>query len=260
MAFAIGAEGLEVEVEFDLSELPQLIRDVLARVGDRAVRADDDLVGLVLVAALVRLHRHDPAACVAPLDLEAYRARSLHPLEGVRPEEVQYLGLARQEVVSYPQARHRVEVAVDDARGDVVGERRRRVAALFERVQGLDAQLQAFFILFRVGVAVSVEEADARVQVPAVVVERVSFVERGVERAHVFERHPFEVDEADDHVGHLDAGVVYVVVDFRKLARRAEDADEGVADDGVAQVADVRGLVRVDARVLDHALRALPRR
>src|SRR3712207_8811316 len=37
----------------NLSELPELVGDVLARVGDGAVGADDDLVGLVLVRALV---------------------------------------------------------------------------------------------------------------------------------------------------------------------------------------------------------------
>src|SRR5437588_9148235 len=68
------------------------------------------------------------------------------------------------------------------------------------------------------------------------------------------------MDEADDNVCDLNAGVVNVVVNFRKLAARAEYSDERVADDGVAKVSDVRGLVRVDACMLDHALRALVRR
>ena len=99
MAVVVRAKGLEVEVQVNLSELPELIRDVLARVGDGAVRAHDDFVGLVLFAALVGLHRHDPAALVAPLALKVNRARLLHALEGVRPKEVEHLGLARQEVV-----------------------------------------------------------------------------------------------------------------------------------------------------------------
>jgi hypothetical protein len=82
----------------------------------------------------------------------------------------------------------------------------------------------------------------------------VVFLQRGVERAHVFERHAFEVFESDDHVRHLHARVVDVVVHLDALAVGPEDADEGVADDGVAQVPDVRRLIRVDARVLDHPL------
>ena len=65
------------------------------------------------------------------------------------------------------------------------------------------------------------------------------------------------MDEADDDVGDLDAGVVDVVLDADLVAALvgvgAEEALEGVAEDGVAEVADVRGLVRVDAGVLDEA-------
>src|SRR5205085_10790604 len=107
VSVVFGAKRLEEKIEINLSELPELICDVLARVCDRAVRADDDLVGLVLLAALVRLHRHDPAAAVAPLLLEAYRARRLHSLEGVRPEEVQDFRLARQKVVRDSETAHR---------------------------------------------------------------------------------------------------------------------------------------------------------
>ena len=60
--------------------------------------------------------------------------------------------------------------------------------------------------------------------------------------------------EADDDVGHLDAGVVEVVLDLDALAEPAEDVDEDVAEDGVPEVPDVGGLVRVDVRVLDDDL------
>src|SRR2546423_6219866 len=208
----------------------------------------------------MRLHRHDLAAAIASLLLEASRARRLHALEGVRPEEVKDFGLARQKVVCDAETAHRVQMTVDDSRRDIVGKLCGRVRALFERVQRLDSQLQTLRVFLRVGIAAAVEQTDARVQVPAVVVERVLVRERCVEAAHVFERHAFEMDEADDNVCDLDAWVVNVVVNFRKLAARAEYSDERVADDGVAKVSDVRGLVRIDARVLDHALRADARR
>jgi hypothetical protein len=60
--------------------------------------------------------------------------------------------------------------------------------------------------------------------------------------------------EADDDVGHLDAGVVEVVLDLDPLPEAAEEVDEDVAEDGVPEVPDVGGLVRVDVRVLDDDL------
>src|SRR5262249_37283173 len=50
------------------------------------------------------------------------------------------------------------------------------------------------------------------------------------------------------------AGVVDVILDLDWIAASAKHADEGVAQDGVAEVADVGGLVRVDVGVLDNDL------
>ncbi len=60
--------------------------------------------------------------------------------------------------------------------------------------------------------------------------------------------------EADHDVGDLDAGVVDVVLDLDLGAGGAQAADQGVAQHGVAQVADVGGLVGVDVGVLDDDL------
>ena len=101
----------------------------------------------------------------------------------------------------------------------------------------------------RVLVAV-VPLGDARVEVPAVVVEaRVAG-----ERLDLGARLVLQFAEAHDDVGHLDAGVVDVVLHFDGRAAVAEHAHEGVAERGVPQVADVRRLVRVDGRVLDDGL------
>ena len=56
------------------------------------------------------------------------------------------------------------------------------------------------------------------------------------------------------HVGHLHARVVDIVLHFHALAARAQHADEGIAQHGIAQVADVRRFVRVDVGVLDDDL------
>ena len=63
-----------------------------------------------------------------------------------------------------------------------------------------------------------------------------------------------EMQKADDDVGDLDAGVVDVVLHVDFVAGGAEQAHKGVAENGVAQVADVRGLVGIDAGVLDERM------
>ena len=64
------------------------------------------------------------------------------------------------------------------------------------------------------------------------------------------------MDEAHDNVCNLDAGVVDVVLDADLVASLVtvgtEEALEGIAEDGVAEVADVGGFVGVDAGVLDE--------
>ena len=73
-------------------------------------------------------------------------------------------------------------------------------------------------------------------------------------RAHAGEVLALELAEADGDVGDLDAGVVDVVLDLDLAAEIAEQPAERVAERGVAEVADVRGLVRVDGGVLDDGL------
>ena len=90
---------------------------------------------------------------------------------------------------------------------------------------------------------------DARIEVPAVVVE----ARRGSDqRGDVLLRFLLQLDEADNDVGNLHAGVVDVVLDIDGVTGGAQQAHEGIAEDGVAQMADVRGLVGIDAGVLDQ--------
>ena len=72
--------------------------------------------------------------------------------------------------------------------------------------------------------------------------------------ADLVERLSLEHAESDDDVGHLHAGVVDVVLHLDRDAAEAQHADERVAQRGIAQMADVRRLVRVDRRVLDDGL------
>jgi hypothetical protein len=65
------------------------------------------------------------------------------------------------------------------------------------------------------------------------------------------------VKKAYDYVCDLHSGVVDVVLYAYFVAAfvviGAEESLEGVAEDGVAEVADVRGFVRIDASVFDEA-------
>ena len=71
-------------------------------------------------------------------------------------------------------------------------------------------------------------------------------------RANFGERFLFKMQKADDDVGDLDAGVVDVVLHVDFVAGGAEQADECVAENGIAQMADVRGLVGIDDGVFDE--------
>jgi len=64
----------------------------------------------------------------------------------------------------------------------------------------------------------------------------------------------FERFEADHDVRDLHAGIVDVVLHFDRNAAEAQDPYQGVAQCRVAQMADVRRLVRIDRRVLDDRL------
>ena len=66
----------------------------------------------------------------------------------------------------------------------------------------------------------------------------------------------FELAKADRDVGDLDAGVVDVVLDLDLAAEEPQQPAERVAERRVAQVADVRRLVRIDRRVFDDRLAA----
>ncbi len=153
------------------------------------------------------------------------------------------VALPGQEVVVDVHAPHRLEVAANDAVGDEGGEGGIIVAAAFDAVQRGGPDLQTLGILL-------VPLGDARVQIPAVVVEAGPRGD-GPDRIEVL---ALELAKSHDHVGDLDAGVVDVVLDLDRDSLEAEQAAQRVAEGRVPQVADVRGLVRVDRRVLDDGL------
>ena len=190
------------------------------------------------------LDPHHPAAFQLALGLQEDGAGALEELEGVGPEvQAQDVAFPREQVVADVQPRHRFEMPADDAVGDQLGDGRRLVAAVLDVVQRRGADAQAVLVGL-------VPLGHPCVEVPAVVVEA-----RGIrDRANAGEVLAFELAEADGNVGDLDARVVDVVLNLDDASQVAEQPAEGVPERGVAQVTDVRGLVRVDGGVLDDGL------
>jgi len=60
--------------------------------------------------------------------------------------------------------------------------------------------------------------------------------------------------EAGNYVGYLDAGIVDVILDLHGPAGGAQHADEGVTQNRIAEVTDMRGFVGIDIGVLDDDL------
>ena len=110
------------------AELPELVGDVLADVGDGAVGADDHLVGLFEPGELRALdERHHPAAGVLAARSRAAPRRSRLSRSKARVEEVeaQDVALAGEQVVADAEPAHGGEMAADDAAGDQPAESRR---------------------------------------------------------------------------------------------------------------------------------------
>ena len=120
---------------------------------------------------------------------------------------------------------------------------------LLDRLERRPAQLQSSLIRFAVF-------RDARVQVPAQIIELRTLGQT----ANILSRFLFEMKEGENHVGDLDAGIVDIVLHLNAAAGKVFEANERVAEHRVAQVADMRGLVGIDAGVLDDDLGGIGRR
>ena len=60
------------------------------------------------------------------------------------------------------------------------------------------------------------------------------------------------MQKSHHHVGNLHAGIVDVVLNVHFPARKAQQADECIAENGIPQVPDMRRLVGINARMLDQ--------
>ena len=136
------------------------------------------------------------------------------------------------------------KMGADDPVDDERAERGSVGAAVLEIVERSGPDVEAALVAV-------VPLGHARVQVPAEVVEP-----GGVrDLPDLVDRLVFELPEADDHVGHLDTGVVDVVLRLDGGAAEAQHPHQRVAKSGIPQMTDMGGLVRVDGGVLDDGLR-----
>ena len=160
------------------AELPEVVGDVFADVGDGAVGADDDFgvfIGEVGVGSLFgdgcfsSCSAHDPAVFILAGGLFIEDAFFDHERAGCVPEvEGEDFAFAGEEVVLDAEALHGFEMATEDGSGDEVGYFGGFVIAGLEGVEGVEANLLAGGDLVRVG---GVPLRDAGVEVPAVEVD-----------------------------------------------------------------------------------------
>jgi len=213
--------------------LPQVVADVLGDVHGVAVAADQHDQGLLQPWQEGR-DVHDQGAGELALARARHGGQPLEHLEAPLQEAGgDDVGLPHQQVVLGAEPVVGLELGAHDAL-DVVPQ----LTAL-EAVHHLgDAALDRL-ARDRLGLA----EPDVQAAQPVVVLL-------------VLGRGLAEVANREEALRRLPTGVVDVVLDLDPVAGGALDAGDGIAQDDVAQVADVGLLVGVDAGVLDDHLAA----
>src|SRR5580704_2241700 len=63
-----------------------------------------------------------------------------------------------------------------------------------------------------------------------------------------------QMQKSHDYIRNLYPGIVDVILNIHFPARKMQQANKSIAQYGIAQMSDVRGLVRIDAGVLDQNL------
>ena len=273
-------------------QLPQLVGDVLAGVGNGAVGTHKDLVRIVHIRELrARGQGHYPAALVLAVFLEADGAGVLEQLEGAPPKtEKEDVRLVRQKIVGHPEAGHGGQVATDirlghrrgqtchRAPGEGIAGHHRPSDQLQGRVEleASVARLHHVQDLGSVGGELGlrlVACSHPRVDIPAEIVEVGGGSCRDLLAGGPFHRQLDQFvaaarlhsqglgelglgqeEETDHDIRHLDSRVVDVVLDLDLVSEVAQAAHQDVTEHRVAQMPNVGRLVGVDVRVLDDRL------
>src|SRR5689334_9106525 len=262
-AVRVAVKTLIAEVAPQQAKLPQMVGNVLADIGNSIVGTDNHLgvfiwtLGSRSVLLFVRgwlfygfrrrSSLHHPAAFVLALSFKIEHALLLELRKSRLPEmQMENFAFLRQEVVLNPKALHGLQMPMDDGVGNKLADFRGLVAAFFNIVQRLQTQLQIVFALF-------IPVRDAGIEVPAVVIERTRRRPAGGdERFNRILPFFFQIKKPDHHVRYLNAGIVNVVLYIYFCASRLQQAHKCIAQNGIAQVADMGRLVRVNAGMLNQ--------
>ena len=98
---------------------------------------------------------------------------------------------------------------------------------------------------------------NRRIHIPAEIVELLAIgLKSGNQGANFRERFVFKMQKADNYVGDLDASIVNVVLDVDFLSIGAQDANECIPEDRIAQMAHMRGFIRINARMFDEHVKS----
>src|SRR5579864_409020 len=248
MSIRVTIETPIAEVSAKQTKLPQVISNVLTHVSDGGIRADNDLSVLIgsffLLSRLAAGAAHDPATFILPFRLEVKNAFLLKLLESQIPEmQMKNLAFLGKEIVFDVQPLHGLEMVPDDSIGNETANFSGFIAAVLNVVKGLQAQLELLFILL-------VPLRNPGVKVPAVII-----------KARILERDEFlnlalpfflQIQEPDNYIRHLHAGVINVVLDVYVCSRGTQEPNKGVAQNSVAQMSDVGRFVGVDTGMFDQ--------
>ncbi len=176
----------------------------LPREAPRTRRPDFPRLSILQSSVALGRKLHHPAARIFSRGGELNCVALLKHFESGVPEfQVKDFAFLREQVEIDAQAVEGAQMAVHDGGGDYFAGFRGVAMALFDFFQSLIANFEARFVFGE-------PLRDAGVKVPAEVVE----FGRGGQRFYFGERFFFEMEEAEDHVSDLHAGVVDVVLHF----------------------------------------------
>src|SRR5438874_2627726 len=229
------------------TKLPKMIGNVFAYVGHGPVGADDHLLIFFVIGSFrTGAALHDPAILVLAFGHQRDHAFFFKQGKGGFPEmKMEYLALAGQKVVFDVEAEHGLQVPPQNGGGDQLADFSGFVSTLLDGVQAIETYLQISLVLL-------IPLRDAGVNVPAQVIKARLANKLFDLSFRIF----LQASKADDHVGHLHAGVVNVVLHVNVGTGGAQQPNESVSQNGIAQMAHMRRLVGIDAGVLDQHLLA----
>src|SRR5215813_8155911 len=169
--------------------------------------------------------------------------------------EMEDLALSGQKVIENAETLHGLQMSEQYCCRNYLPDLSRLVSTFFERVERLQSNLLVSRILL-------VALRNTCIEIPAVIVERLGRSLALLNKSpNIFQRPVFEMLESNYNIGHLNPSIVDVILHIDVIVGRSQKANKRVAQNGVAQMPNMRGFIGIDAGVLHQhlLLRALLR-